>query len=633
MDIRIDSSIKVTKTSHDGNIEKLTANVSLFPRSDDNTRVLYLTTDPEYESKNNTIILQWKEKNSDIKYSISSKVQVDNAFVSVGKKIKFPIENLPKEYVTYTKPTEKIDSNNYAVISKASEIAEGQDDLFVIVHELASWTEDNMKYDLGTLTANVVQKASWVLQNKQGACDELTNLFMAMARSLGIPARYVSGVAYTNYNDLNDWGPHAWAEVYFPDYGWVPFDIAYRQFGFVDATHIKLKTSLDSAEPSTNYEWLSTGVELEPQALDIKVSLKGRTGEIDPFVDMNIAVQKDRIGFGSYNLVEVEAKNLKSSYVPTELYLVKSKEVEILGNERRQILLKPNEIKKEYWLIKLTDNLEKGYTYTFPISITTNRNESIHTRFVSNKDDPLYSYDSMYNLIKELREETQKTYSGNLEFNCMSDKNEYYSENNSKIKCELKNTGNMILKNMTVCVGTECYLTDINIMQSKSINFTAPLNKIGRNEAKAAASNQEVSKIAYVKYSVLDAPLINISELSYPEKLLFDDEKNIEFKIEKMSFSDPQSVEITLSQKGYSEKWKIDRLNETRRYSVKLRGSDLNSGMNEFVLKVAYKDKDNKSYEQKTNFSLTLNEVNPGQQIILFFNSIGRWLESLMVRG
>jgi hypothetical protein len=51
-----------------------------------------------------------------------------------------------------------------------------------------------------------------------------------MLRTLGIPARYVNGFLPGEYNELGkDFivrarDAHSWVEVYFPGYGWIPFD-------------------------------------------------------------------------------------------------------------------------------------------------------------------------------------------------------------------------------------------------------------------------------------------------------------------------------------------------------------------------------------------------------------------------
>ncbi|MFQ6033596.1 MAG: transglutaminase family protein, partial [Candidatus Bipolaricaulia bacterium] len=67
-----------------------------------------------------------------------------------------------------------------------------------------------------------------VLRRGSGSCSEFTFLFIAMARAVGLPARYAGGSVYI---PSQAWGGrfidrynHRWAEVYIPGYGWVPFD-------------------------------------------------------------------------------------------------------------------------------------------------------------------------------------------------------------------------------------------------------------------------------------------------------------------------------------------------------------------------------------------------------------------------
>jgi transglutaminase-like putative cysteine protease len=57
-----------------------------------------------------------------------------------------------------------------------------------------------------------------------GACRDVTILFLAACRSLGFPARFVSG--YQAEADTPDGKRHlhAWAEAYAPDFGWRAYD-------------------------------------------------------------------------------------------------------------------------------------------------------------------------------------------------------------------------------------------------------------------------------------------------------------------------------------------------------------------------------------------------------------------------
>jgi transglutaminase-like putative cysteine protease len=78
-----------------------------------------------------------------------------------------------------------------------------------------------------------------VLRTKVGDCNEHTALYVAMARSIGIPARIAVGLAYSR----GAFYYHAWPEVYI-DEGrgrglWLPVDPTFNQYP-ADATHVRL---------------------------------------------------------------------------------------------------------------------------------------------------------------------------------------------------------------------------------------------------------------------------------------------------------------------------------------------------------------------------------------------------------
>lgn len=77
-----------------------------------------------------------------------------------------------------------------------------------------------------------------VLRTKVGDCNEHTALYVAMARSLGIPSRIAVGLAYTR----GAFYYHAWPEVYIDEGGgrglWIPVDPTFNQFP-ADAMHVR----------------------------------------------------------------------------------------------------------------------------------------------------------------------------------------------------------------------------------------------------------------------------------------------------------------------------------------------------------------------------------------------------------
>ena len=61
---------------------------------------------------------------------------------------------------------------------------------------------------------------------RRGVCQDHAQIFIACARRLGAPARYVSGHLSRSDGVYEQEAAHAWAEAYVEDLGWVGFDPA-----------------------------------------------------------------------------------------------------------------------------------------------------------------------------------------------------------------------------------------------------------------------------------------------------------------------------------------------------------------------------------------------------------------------
>lgn len=83
------------------------------------------------------------------------------------------------------------------------------------------WMAKNCSYDIDRKD----DPADAVLAGVPGSCSELAFTFVALCRSVDIPARLIT--AYVNRQDDSpsaDWRTHAWAEFYADGVGWVPVD-------------------------------------------------------------------------------------------------------------------------------------------------------------------------------------------------------------------------------------------------------------------------------------------------------------------------------------------------------------------------------------------------------------------------
>ena len=91
--------------------------------------------------------------------------------------------------------------------------------------KLAGEILDYMPYIPQTTT--VMTSAIDAFQHQQGVCQDHSHVFIAMCKTLGLPARYVSG--YLHVANQPHLASHAWSEVFFNN-TWYSFDISNQLF-------------------------------------------------------------------------------------------------------------------------------------------------------------------------------------------------------------------------------------------------------------------------------------------------------------------------------------------------------------------------------------------------------------------
>ncbi len=97
---------------------------------------------------------------------------------------------------------------------------------------IESYLKANFVYDLEVPPTPAGRDvADWFLFDmKRGYCESFASSMVVLCRSLGIPARFVTGFTpgkrnpVTGFLEVRSEDAHAWVEVYFSRYGWVPFD-------------------------------------------------------------------------------------------------------------------------------------------------------------------------------------------------------------------------------------------------------------------------------------------------------------------------------------------------------------------------------------------------------------------------
>ena len=182
----------------------------------------------------------------------------DTQGMVVGAVERFPSSLFLRE-TALTRPDDAI-----ADFAAAAQRAAGEDPL-KLMHLMLERLNGTMVYDADPTHPATTAAEAFAL--KRGVCQDLTHIFIAAARSLGTPARYVGGYFHRNDGVIEQEAGHAWAEAYVPDLGWVAFDAA----NGICATeaHVRVAVGLDylGAAPVRGTRYGGAGETLEVKVL------------------------------------------------------------------------------------------------------------------------------------------------------------------------------------------------------------------------------------------------------------------------------------------------------------------------------------------------------------------------------
>ncbi len=161
--------------------------------------------------------------------------RVDGNIVEIIDAQKISAVAASESFEPYLRPEPFIESDDADIRAAAEEAVRG-------VSGPRARAESLTRYVSSTVQKKPtvsLPSAREVLRTKIGDCNEHTALFVAMSRSIGIPARIAVGLAFVR----GAFYYHAWPEVYIDEGGnrglWLPVDPTFNQFP-ADATHFRL---------------------------------------------------------------------------------------------------------------------------------------------------------------------------------------------------------------------------------------------------------------------------------------------------------------------------------------------------------------------------------------------------------
>ncbi|MFH5186781.1 transglutaminase N-terminal domain-containing protein [Paenibacillus sp. TAB 01] len=134
-------------------------------------------------------------------------------------------EKLQNRYIEFMLPTAYTELTE-GLLAYAARYPITEDGLYVWAQQLSEGIYKDFTYDPDA--THVHTTVSDTLKLRRGVCQDYAHLMIAVCRSIGLPARYVSG--YHFVGDLQggsadfEQASHAWVEVHIPGTGWLGFD-------------------------------------------------------------------------------------------------------------------------------------------------------------------------------------------------------------------------------------------------------------------------------------------------------------------------------------------------------------------------------------------------------------------------
>mgnify|MGYP001575336811 FL=1 len=254
---------------------------------------------------------------------------VGSARLYNSSKVKNP--SLPEELRTnYTQATRFWSSDNPLIKSKLSEIlgTNSPESNFEKAQLIHRFVAGYLRYDSSRLKAEGIERLGAVtaLTNPQSAvCMEYTDLFIALARAAGIPARELDGYAYTANPELRPLSLsrdilHAWPEFWDEKKGWIMIDPTWESttggvdyFNKLDLNHFVFAIKgLSSENPSPAGSYKVDG----NSGKDVSVTFSDSDFELKPRLDVSITPAQITAGFP--NKIKVRINNLGNSLHPSD---------------------------------------------------------------------------------------------------------------------------------------------------------------------------------------------------------------------------------------------------------------------------------------------------------------------------
>ncbi len=585
---------------------KIIANLTLFPRDDENQKVSLMTI-PEAQIDGNSIIFNFNETGS-LVFKVNSIVETEFFLKELKENLSLTGISIPSEFQDYTEESRFVVMDPY-IRNKAKQLAVS--DAVETLYNLAEYVRRNMNY---SIQQQDMQNSSWIMQNKQGVCSHFTILFIALARSLGLPARFVSGVAYSGKDKMLR--EHAWAEVWLPGDGgdgWIPYDVTFGQYGWLDSSHVVMKKSLDVG---SSVEYYYSG-QIDVSALKIDTSIIETQEKTSLPIELEAFSYREKSDFNGYVPLEVTVENLGDYYVSVPVRV--SVAPGVFGEQEKIVFLKPNSETRVFFIISIPDseNLEEcGKECIATIAVEDAFGNKDETTILIGRDKPRMTLQEVQEVVRAYSKIYGKAES-EIDFYCKADKEFYYEYENVSVICNARSSKET---RVSVCNQKICQNLTLHKNQIEQIALEVPAVR-GNDSLQMQClvlciitrEYRDVLAVSCIDMKLLSSPQVNITSVQNigarygstgPMNLIVESNMAL-------------NARLFIDNGKYQEQQIIFLKKGPNVLPVEMKTWKMNLGENPISLKLTYEDKNNKSYETSQELVFVVKDVNPVEKFFV----------------
>jgi transglutaminase-like putative cysteine protease len=128
----------------------------------------------------------------------------------------------------FLEPEPLLETHSAEIAALATRLRGADTDPRIVAERINRWVYDSVRQEITV----GLPSALGTLRSRVGDCNEHTQLYVALARAAGVPARVAAGLAFVD----GKFYYHAWPEVWLER--WVAVDPTFGQFP-ADASHLR----------------------------------------------------------------------------------------------------------------------------------------------------------------------------------------------------------------------------------------------------------------------------------------------------------------------------------------------------------------------------------------------------------